>query len=119
MRAFFCLLIAALACATDFSGCSPARRSGSDQRGAAAEAAVIGTCIDAESGERLAGVKVEGPHGASAVSSRDGRFEMRGLRAGDGGNLVASLSDGRSASLTLRPLSAGDMEVVLQLGRPR
>jgi len=119
MRAFAGLLIALCACAADLSGCSPARRSGADERGAAAEAAVTGTCIDAESGERLAGVKVEGPHGASAVSGRDGRFELRGLRAGDDGSLVASLADGRSASLTLRPLPAGELEVVLHLGRSR
>lgn len=98
------------------AACGPARHGGArDGQSAAAEAVVVGTCVDAETGERLSGVKVEAPDGKSAVSGREGRFEIRGLRSGTQGLIVASLPDGRRASLPLRPLAAGTLEIVLQL----
>jgi hypothetical protein len=112
------MFVLALACAA--CACGPGRHGGTNaEHGTAAEAAVVGTCLDAESGEKLSGVRVEGPDGKSAVSGRDGRFEIRGLKSGQAGELVASLSDGRRASLTLRPLAAGTLEVVLQLAPAR
>ena len=118
MRAPILALITLLAVAPELAGCSPSRRSQADQR-ASAEAVLTGTCVDAETGARLGGVKIEAPGGKSAVSDRDGRFEIRGLKAGEDGAVVASLSDGRRASLTLRPLAPGPLEVVLQLAWTR
>jgi hypothetical protein len=115
---FVCLGLAAGL--SGIAACGPARPGGSHlEKGAAADAIVVGTCLDAETGEKLSGVKIEGPGGTSTVSKRDGRFELRGLRAGQSGTLVAVLPDGRRADLMLRPLAAGTLEVVCQLAAPR
>jgi len=82
-----------------------------------AEAIVTGTVLDAATGTPLADVRIEGPHGARAVTASDGRFEMEGLREGDEGQVLAQTSDGRRGSVTLRPLPAGRREVVLHVSR--
>jgi hypothetical protein len=107
-----------LGAARELAGCSPSRRSASDQH-ASAEAVLMGTCVDAETGARVAGATVGAPGGKSATSDRNGRFEIHGLRSGEGGVVTASDSDGRRASLTLRPLAPGTLEVVLQLAWTR
>lgn len=76
---------------------------------------VTGTVLDAATGEPAAGVRVEGPGGASARSDEHGRFQMRGIVAGTEGDLVAAADDGRRASVRLRPLTSAPVEVVLQL----
>jgi hypothetical protein len=81
------------------------------------DARVVGTVLDAASGEPLGGVRVKGPHGTSAVSARDGRFELRGLHEGDAGELVAELSGGETHRQPLRELSAGTIEVVMHVRR--
>lgn len=83
-----------------------------------AEARIVGTVIDASTGTPVAGVRVEGPHGTSAVSGDDGRFEIRGLREGDRGEVVAQSDDGRRGGVSLLPLAAGRREVVVHLVRP-
>ena len=113
----FCLALSAALSCTGCMGCGQSKHSGSLD--AAAEAVVTGTCIDAETGERVAGAKIEAPGGKSAVSGRDGRFEIRGLHAGDEGELIARMSDGRKAQNHLRPLSPGTLEVVLRLAPER
>jgi hypothetical protein len=107
IRVAACLLLA-LACA-----CACSRR---DAR-AGEEALVVGTVLDAATGAPLAGVRVEGPNGTSAVSESDGRFELEGLHAGDRGEVVAKTDDGRTGSVTLRALSKGRLEVVVHLHR--
>jgi hypothetical protein len=82
-----------------------------------AEAIVAGTVLDAASGAAVAEVPLEGPQGAHATSGRDGRFEMSGLREGDSGEVRARASDGRTGSVTLRPLRPGRLEVVVNLYR--
>jgi hypothetical protein len=96
-----------------------ARHGATQSEKNASESVLTGTCVDAATGERLSGVKVEAPGGKSAVSGRDGRFEIRGLPAGQGGSVTASTSDGRQASVPLRPMIAGTLEVVLRLAEPR
>jgi hypothetical protein len=110
-------LIAAVPC-TGCMGCGPSKHSGRADT-AAAEAVVTGTCVDAETGEHLAGAKIEVPGGKSAVSGRDGRFEIRGLHAGDDGEITARMQDGRAARNPLRPLQPGTLEVVLRLAFER
>jgi len=102
-------LLLALACACACSGRS--NRPGP-------EAIVVGSVLDAATGAPVKDVRLEGPQGARAVSGGDGRFEMGGLRAGDEGELVARAGDGRGGSLTLQPLPAGRLEVVVYLRRP-
>ena len=81
----------------------------------AAPAVVAGTVLDAATGEPLAGVRIEGPHGTRAVSARDGRFELSGLRAGEEGDLVAK-GEGRPTHVRrLRPLAEGRLEIVIHL----
>jgi hypothetical protein len=80
-------------------------------------AVVVGTVLDASTGQGVAGIRVEGPFEACAVSDERGRFEMTGLRAGDAGELAARSPDGRRGSVTLRPLAPGRLEVVLHLAR--
>ena len=100
------LALALGACGTGRSGTRPG------------ESIVVGTIVDAATGEPLSGVRVEGPGGAHATSGRDGRFELRGLSPGDQGDVTARLPDGRSGRASLRPLEAGPLEVVLHLSRP-
>jgi hypothetical protein len=106
---FAVAMLLALACACACSGRS--NRPGS-------EAIVVGTVLDVATGNPVSGVRLEGPHESRADSGDDGRFEMGGLRAGDTGEIVAHASDGRSGSITLQPLPAGRLEVVVYLRRP-
>lgn len=101
-------LVLALACACACSG--EKSRSGE-------EAVVVGSVIDAATGQPASGIPLEGPEGARATSDERGRFEMGGLRAGDAGEIVAKAPDGRRGGVTLRPLAPGRLEVVVQLYR--
>lgn len=87
------------------------------RRQAAGSAVVTGTVLDASTGEPLSDAHVEGPHGTRATTDSAGRFEFSGLHAGDTGELTARWKD-RRASLSLRPLREGSLEVVLTLARP-
>jgi hypothetical protein len=111
------VLVFASAAFTALACC--ARHGATQSEKSASEAVLTGTCIDASTGERLSGIQVEAPGGKRAVSNRDGRFEIRGLNAGQGGVVAATSSDGRQASLPLRPMNAGTLEVVLRLAEPR
>lgn len=101
-------LVLALACACACSG-------GKSRPGQ--EAVVVGSVIDAATGQPASGIRLEGPEGSCAISDERGRFEMEGLRAGDSGELVAQAPDGRRGGVTLRPLAPGRLEVVVQLYR--
>jgi len=98
-------------------GGSALREGGSASQGAPAPgtATVTGTTIDAATGQPLAGVEVEGPNGARAISDASGRFTLAGLPEGVGGEVVARSKDGRTARNTLRPLANARLEVVLHL----
>jgi len=76
-------------------------------------ARIVGTTVDASSGEPLAGCLVQGPGGTQATSDRSGRFEIRDLPVGAAGELVATAEDGRSGRNRLRPLKSGSLEVVV------
>ena len=114
------LLLAALA------ACGGQRASAADEpsqeleRGAVeAPATIVGTTLDASTGQVLAGVRVELAEGSYTVSDEQGRFELRGLRPGAGGTLVGTAEDGRRRELNLRTLAPGaSLEVVLRLTRP-
>lgn len=94
----------------DPAGPAAATQARSATRG---QALVRGTTIEAASGRPLAGVLVEGPGAARATSDRQGRFELRGLPVGVGGELVATAPDGRTGRNVLRQLRAGALEVVV------
>jgi hypothetical protein len=111
------LLVLAPACGASGENGRPRGAPEQDAERRGAPARVTGTALDARTGVVLAGVRVEGPHGARAVSGRDGRFELLGLRQGDGGEVVGRLDDGRQGRVTLRPLSAERLEIVLRLAR--
>jgi len=81
------------------------------------EAVVVGTVLDAATGQPAPDIRLEGPEGTRAVSDAHGRFEMEGLRAGDAGEITAQAPDGRRGSVRLRPLAPGRLEVVVQLYR--
>ena len=95
------------------SACSPAEKHTSG--GATHAATVSGSVVDAENGEAVAGVRVEGPRALHASSDAHGRFELEGLVEGDSGSVVAHAKDGRKASIELRPLAPGRLEIVLRL----
>ena len=76
---------------------------------------VSGACLEAATGEVLAGVVVRGPGGAVAKSDDPGRFVLRGLRVGDSGWLRAESEGGLVAELPLSALEAGTLEVVFHL----
>ena len=113
------LLALALACA---GGCkSPEPTSGST---AAVELpapdprlgppVVLGTVIEAATGQPVAGAKVVAPNGLEALTDDSGRFQLRGLEHGSEGELQASSGD-LAGSIRLRPLLGGRLEVVLHL----
>ena len=83
-----------------------------------APAVVVGTTLEADTGEPLAGVLVLGPNGTQAHSNDAGRFELRGIPLGTEGILTARTPDGREGVIRLRPLTGGALEVVLYLRRP-
>jgi hypothetical protein len=103
------------ACCSDDSGSASSWNAG--RAAQAGEASVAGTVLDAATGEPVANVKVEGPRDTSARSDAKGRFRLKGLHAGDQGEVRAETSDGRRARLQLRKLAAGELEVVLHLAR--
>jgi hypothetical protein len=78
---------------------------------------VVGTVVDAATGEPVSGARVEGPEKHSTRTDSDGRFELTGLPVGLEGDVTVELSDGRSGRIHLRPLRAGRLEVVLQLSK--
>lgn len=81
----------------------------------AGAASVTGTTLDANSGEALVGVLIEGPRETRAVSDLAGRFELLGLREGDRGALIASRGARYRGELPLQPLRPGRLEVVFHL----
>ena len=78
-------------------------------------ALIVGTTIEAASQKPLAGVQITGPDGTAAESDRDGRFELRGLTVGTGGELLATTAEGLTGRVVFRPLKHGALEVVLLL----
>lgn len=116
MKRYAAILVVLLAAA-----CS-ARENGSGSGGSRdhrnvdpSSATIVGTTLDAATGEPLEGVEVTAPGGAHATSGPDGRFSIPGLAIGTEGTLTARASDGRKAENRLRPLRAGELEVVLRL----
>jgi hypothetical protein len=81
------------------------------------DATVVGTVLDAATREPLAGVDVRGPHDSRATSDAAGRFRLESLHAGEAGEVVARSDDGLEARVALRPLSPGELEIVLHLRR--
>ena len=114
------LLLAALAACGGQHAAAADESTRETERGAVeAPATVVGTTLDASTGKVLAGVRVEIMEGAYTLSDERGRFELRGLPAGQGGTLVGTTEDGRRRELTLRTLAPGrSLEVVLRLTRP-
>jgi hypothetical protein len=78
-------------------------------------ACVLGTVIDAATGEPVANVEVEGPNDRSTRSDAHGRFEFKNLEIGTEGEIKAATDDGRKARIALRRLAPGRLEVVLHL----
>ncbi|MBK7877208.1 MAG: hypothetical protein IPJ77_15945 [Planctomycetes bacterium] len=108
------LALLAACCADD----SAALRTSAGARSASdAPATIAGTLLDAASGEPVPNVTVRGPRSSSSRSDERGRFELDGLAVGDEGEVTAETGDGRRASVPVRPLRAGRLEVVLHLAR--
>jgi hypothetical protein len=118
------LLLSLGACGTDSAERAASSAPAATASPLTARAAVItGTVVDARTGAPVAGVPVEGPGGAQAVSDASvsdasGRFTLSGLPVGVTGELVARSEDGAEARNPLRALRAGTLEVVLLLRRP-
>ena len=116
MRATIALALLATACGSSPEVEGAAKETSAvahDTSGAAP--VVVGTAIEASSGEPLAGVRIEGPGGSQAVSDADGRFVLRGLVVGMEGELRGTAAGGLVGVNRLRPLKAGELEVVLFL----
>lgn len=115
--ALLVLVLSALAaCCADERGSARTGAGGRDSV-ADAPATIAGTLLDAASGEPVPNVTVRGPRSTSSRSDERGRFELDGLRVGDEGDVVAETGDGRRATLRVRPLRSGRLEVVLHLVR--
>ena len=76
---------------------------------------VVGTALEASTGRPVAGVQIEGPGGARATTDASGRFVLRGLAVGMEGELRGTAESGLTGVNRLRPLKAGQLEVVLFL----
>jgi len=118
LAAFAVLTLAA--CGTrEVRGEEPAgSTSGARAVEAGAPVVIEGTTLDASSRTPIAGVRVDGPGGVSAISDENGRFELRGLPVGTEGELRASGPGELSGTQRLRPLERGRLEVVVYL-RPK
>jgi hypothetical protein len=117
--ALLALSLCLWACGTDGAERAPASAPAAVPGSLGVRAATItGTVVDARTGAPVAGVPVEGPTGATAVSDEAGRFTLSGLPVGAEGDLVARGEGGAVARNRLRPLRAGTLEVVLLLRRP-
>jgi hypothetical protein len=81
-------------------------------------AIVVGTVLDAASGEPIAEVRVEGPGGKHATSDASGHFQFAAFPVGTEGEITAKTADGRSGRVMLRKLEPRPLEVVLQLSKP-
>lgn len=110
-------LLAVAACAPPSSSSKAQGSFGAKAREAASDKAcsIAGTTVDAATGEALAGVSITGPKGARATSDKSGRFVIADLPAGTTGEVEAVAKDGRKARVSLRPLAAGTLEIVLHL----
>jgi hypothetical protein len=105
-----------LLCATWLvSACHNGTSSG---EGGDRSAVIVGTVVDAATGKSVANAKVEGPGGRKTTSDDAGRFRLEGFEIGTTGEVKASVSDGRSASVVLQRLSEKKLEIVLHLKRP-
>lgn len=104
------LLAAFTACGSNASHDANGRASSSTTH-----AVVVGTVVDAATGEAVANADVEGPADQKTRSDARGRFEFKPLAVGTEGEITASTNDGRKARVTLRRLAPGRLEVVLQL----
>jgi len=107
-----------------FAACAPASTSNNKQgtfNASADEAAsdrkcsIVGTTLEAATGEALADVEIQGPLDSRAMSDKQGHFMLDDLPPGTTGEVEASARDGRKARATLRPLAAGRLEIVLYL----
>ena len=95
------------------SACSPADKHAPG--GATHAASITGSVLDAQSGEPLEGVRVEGPRSTHASSDSHGRFVLDGLVEGDHGAIVARTKEGRTAQIEVRALAPGALEIVLHM----
>lgn len=74
---------------------------------------VVGTVIEAATGEALKGVLVQAPNGLQVLSAAEGRFILEGLELGGEYDLEAITEEGLRGRVHLRPLASGELEVVL------
>lgn len=123
--------VALLVCVGLVVSCGSRVRKGGDGRGldqndaqlqedARTKAPVVfGTVVEAASGRALAGVEVKGPGGHRTWSDTEGRFRLEGFQVGVSGTLEASSASGLVGENRLRPLTGGELEVVIRLRRPR
>lgn len=114
--ALLCLFLAQIPLATSCgaNGTGPTHGRSAPAAGAAE---VAGSVVDAATGDPVAGARIDGPRGRTARSDARGRFLLADLGVGTEGEIRATASDGRAASVRLRALQAGRLEVVLQLTR--
>jgi hypothetical protein len=97
---------------------SACHNGASNGEGSDHSAVIVGTVVDAATGKSVANARVEAPGGRKTTSDDTGRFRIEGLEMGTTGDVKASTSDGRTASVPLRRLSDKKLEIVLYLKRP-
>lgn len=97
--------------------CACTDRGGSKNADAPTRAEVSGTVLDRATGAPIEGARVRFPDGREARTDALGRFVVSDLAPGLAGEVQARSEDGREGRVTLRPLAAGRLEVVLHLGR--
>jgi len=102
-------LVALLGALLGAAGCGRADGGEPDGHGGTL---VVGTVLEAATGEPLAGVQITGPGAARAVSDARGRFS---LTVEGPGTLQAEGRDGLRASNPLQSLHGDRLEVVLHL----
>ncbi len=116
MKSVSVLLCAVLFAASACCARDPRSAGGASQgTGVDAAVVVVGTVVDAASGDAVAEARVKGPRGVKAVTDEKGKFELKGLEVGDEGEVVVTTDDRRRGSVVLRKLRGGVLEVVVHV----
>jgi hypothetical protein len=81
----------------------------------AGAARIVGTVVDARTGEPVGAAEVAGPSGARGRSDERGWFVLERVSAPQGGEVRATCADGRAGVTPVRALEASELQIVVRV----